>query len=673
MNAALQIIKDDPYLKPYEQEILDRNDRFQRKLENIIKRFDSLKKFASWHDEMGLNFDARKRIWTYREWAPGAEKLALVGDFNNWDSNSHLLQKNSDGIWGITLKEAELASGDVVKVRVIAANGTNDRLPAFSFFTVQNPENHEFKTQVLKQSSFKWTDKSFKIPKEAPFIYECHIGMAQERHAVGTYREFADNILPRVKALGYNFIQTMAIMEHPYYGSFGYHVSSFFAPSSRMGSPDDLRYLINEAHGMGIGVILDIVHSHAVKNFSEGLSHFDGTEGQYFHAGGKGYHNTWDSMLFDYGKEEVQRFLLSNLKYWMESFHFDGFRFDGITSMLYHHHGDMVSFDSYDKYFKDGVDWDAIIYLQLANQLIHEVNKSAISIAEDMSGMPGLCRKIEDGGIGFDYRLGMGLPDFWIKYLKERRDEDWNVSEMWYAMNNRREFEKTVSYVESHDQAMVGDKTTAFWLMDKEMYHAMAIGQESLIIDRGIALHKLMRALTSATGGEAYMNFIGNEFGHPEWIDFPRAGNNWSYQYARRQWSLVDNVDLKYKYLNNFDIALIQLLKKHKILQKGRAQVLNLDETNNCIAFSRGDLVFIFNFHPTRAIPNYQFPVPKKGVYSIVLNSDAKAFGGFDRIDENQKFSSIKKTTFNSISIYLTNRTCLVFELNKPGKKLKSK
>ncbi len=371
------------------------------------------------------------------------------------------------------------------------------------------------------QRNFNWKDDQLKFPKNTDlFIYECHVGMAQEKEGVGTYKEFTKNILPRIKKAGYNAIQMMAIQEHPYYGSFGYHVSNFFAPSSRFGTPEDLKKLIKTAHGMGIAVILDIVHSHTVKNTVEGINQFDGSDSQYFHPGERGEHPQWDSKIFDYGKTEVLRFLLSNLKYWMEEFHFDGFRFDGVGSMMYYHHGNEPITDR-DKYFKQGVEWDAVTYLQLANHLIHSINPNAISIAEDVTGMPGLTSPVEEGGLGFDYRLGMGIPDFWIKLLKEYQDENWDINFMWQVLNDRLTHVKTVAYAESHDQALVGDKTLAFRLMDKEMYWHMQKDDPDLQIDRGMALHKMIRLFTISLGGNAWMNFMGNEFGHPEWIDFP--------------------------------------------------------------------------------------------------------------------------------------------------------
>ena len=552
------------------------------------------------------------------------------------------------------------------KVHVVSARGAQDRLPAMLRRAVQDAETNDFAGQVWRPAApFAWTDQKFRVANAVrePLIYEAHVGMALEEGRVGSYLEFADQVLPRIAAGGYNCVQLMAIMEHPYYGSFGYHVANFFAVSSRFGTPEELKYLINEAHRRGIAVLLDIVHSHAVKNEAEGLAYFDGSGHQYFHAGARGEHPGWDSRLFNYGKPEVQQFLLSNLRYWLEEFHVDGFRFDGITSMLYHHHGEGVSFGGYESYFGPEVDEDAVLYLQLATTLVHEIKRSALLIAEDMSGLPGLCRPIAEGGVGFDYRLGMGIPDYWIKLLKHTRDEDWNIYDLWYVLGNRRDGEKTVAYAESHDQALVGDKTLAHWLLDDAIYQHMGRHDTDPIAARGVALHKLIRLLTISLGGDAYLNFIGNEFGHPEWVDFPREGNNWSHHFARRQWSLADNPDLKFQYLLNFDRAMIQLIRRSHLLAAGPARQLHLDPENQVLIFQRGPLLLAFNLHAIRSIPDYRFAVPAAGRYRIVLDSDAPDFGGFARIDDDYRYETQEHEGSHQLSLYLTSRTALVLEL----------
>lgn len=661
--AKLPIVKEDSWLDPYAYEVQERYQRYKRVRQEIEGVEGNLLNFAKAHQYYGINFDTARNGWYYREWAPNANELYLIGDFNNWNRTSHKLERNVHSDWEIFLPYEEYKNtfihGSKIKVHIHAANGFKDRIPAYIRRVIQDPDTYDFSGQLWFPEAFNWTDAQFDPSGNIsqPVIYECHVGMAQEKEGVGTYREFADNILPRIKEGGYNAIQMMAVMEHPYYGSFGYHVSNFFAPTSRFGTPEDLKYLVDKAHGMGIAMIMDIVHSHAVKNIAEGLSEFDGTDGQYFHRGGRGYHEGWDSKLFDYGRWEVKKFLLSNVRYWLEEFHFDGYRFDGVTSMLYFHHGH-TSFDSYDKYFFD-VDWDAVTYLQLANDVIHEFKKDSISIAEDVSGMPGLCRTPAEGGLGFDFRLGMGIPDYWIKILKERTDEHWDIYELWGTLTNRRYREKTIAYAESHDQALVGDKTIAFWLMDKEMYFQMRVEDANLVIDRGIALHKMIRLITISLGGEGYLNFIGNEFGHPEWVDFPREGNNWSYQYARRQWSLVDRDDLKYKFLANWDKAMIRVIRENNILSAPSARQINMDAANKVIIFQKDGLIFIFNFSTGNSIFGYKFWAPEKGIYRIILNSDREEFGGFKRVDDSIDFPTDEN---QQVSVYLTNRTALVMK-----------
>lgn len=665
-KQKIQLVQDDPWLEPQEYFINDRFNRYSTRLQHIQKYSGSLLEYANGHLYFGIHYNEDKKGWIYREWAPGAHAVYLIGDFNNWVHDNHALTHTENGVWEIFISDADkivLKHKSRVKVRLSTPIGIVDRIPAYMNRVVQDPVSHDFSGQIWSPTKeFKWTDGKFSAKSvKTPFIYEAHVGMATQEERIGTYREFADLMLPRISDLGYNAIQLMAIQEHPYYGSFGYHVSNFFAASSRFGDPEDLKYLVNAAHKMGIAVIMDIVHSHAVKNTSEGLNMFDGTDYQYFHSGEKGEHPAWDSKLFDYGKDEVQQFLLSNVKYWLDEYHFDGFRFDGITSMLYFHHGLGLDFDHYDKYFAEAIDHDAIVYLQLACKLAKEVNPHCILIAEDMSGMPGIGRKQEEGGVGFDYRLAMGIPDFWIKYLKEKRDEDWNLHEIWGTLNNRRDKEKVIAYAESHDQALVGDKTLSFWLMDKEMYFHMSKSDQNIIIDRGMALHKMIRFITLVLGGDGYLNFIGNEFGHPEWVDFPRIGNNWSYKYARRQWDLVENKELRYELLNNFDRAMIHKMSEVNIFGSSFSALLNVDDTNKVIVFERNKIIFAFNFSGQNSIPGYKFFVPEEGEYELVLNSDDADFGGFDRIDTTLRYKTIKEDGVDKLSIYLTNRTALAF------------
>ncbi|MCK5776561.1 MAG: alpha amylase C-terminal domain-containing protein [Bacteroidales bacterium] len=666
MSKTLQIIKEDPWLEPVSNEINERYQRFIDKKKSIEADHGSLYDFASAYKTMGFHLNDDKTLLTYREWAPKADRLFLIGDFNDWEYFTHPLQKKENGIWEIKLKLSEypkLAHKAKVKVVVQSHGRTQVKIPAYIRRVIQNEETKDYAGQLWFTGKYPWkTPLKQKHSTEALLIYETHIGMSQENAAVGTYKEFEENILPYIKETGYNTIQIMAIAEHPYYGSFGYHVSNFFAPSSRFGTPEELKSLIDTAHKMGLRVIMDIVHSHTVKNTLEGLNEFDGSDDQYFHAGERGNHELWDSKLFDYGKTEVLQFLLSNIRYWLEEYHIDGFRFDGVTSMLYHHHGIGVDFGDRDMFFSQGVEYDALTYLQLANELCHSINQDNISIAEDVSGMPGLCHTITDGGIGFDYRLGMGIPDNWIKLLKEQDDEEWQMHQLFDTLTNRNWQIKTIAYAESHDQALVGDKTLAFRMMDQDMYFNMHKDNANVIIDRGINLHNLIRFFTISLGGEAYLNFMGNEFGHPEWIDFPREGNNWSYHHARRQWSLQKNDTLKYHYLYTFEKAMLAFVKKYQILSANSCRELWVGEEENILVFERANLVFVFNFHPSQSQFNYDIQTTYTGKFSLIFNSDAPYFGGFDRLKGNNVHISASKNNIPMMPIYSPNRSVQVYE-----------
>lgn len=628
------IVAHDQYLEPYEDAIKGRHNHAVWKIDQLTQHGkQSLSDFANGYEYFGLH--KVRGGWVFREWAPNATDIYLVGDFNDWKESEDYRCKKVEGTgnWELKVPTKAMRHGNLFKMHVKWNGGEGERIPAWATRVVQDEQTKIFSAQVWAPRKYRWKKEKFTPSRDPLLIYECHIGMAQDAEKVGSYTEFKDNVLPRIVKEGYNAIQVMAIQEHPYYGSFGYHVSSFFAPSSRFGTPEELKALIDAAHQKGIAVIMDIVHSHAVKNEVEGLGNLAGDPNQYFYAGDRHEHPAWDSLCFDYGKDDVIHFLLSNCKYWLEEFHFDGFRFDGVTSMLYYSHGLGEAFVNYGDYFNGHEDDNAICYLTMANKLIHEVNPKAITIAEEVSGMPGLAAKFKDGGYGFDYRLAMNIPDYWIKTIKERRDEEWKPSSIFWEVKNRRADEKTISYCESHDQALVGDKTIIFRLIDADMYWHFKHGDETNLVNRGIALHKMIRLVTAAAMNGGYLNFMGNEFGHPEWIDFPREGNGWSYKYARRQWNLVDNQDLDYHFLSDFDEAMLEVIKSEKKFNLTPVQEIWHNDGDQILAFERGDLLFVFNFSPTKSYADYGFLV-KKGEYHVVLNTDAKAFGGNGLADD---------------------------------------
>ncbi len=656
------LVKIDPLLKPFRQ-ILSR--RHQSAVLRMLDLTDGrpLKDVVNHHLYYGLHFEDNE--WVFREKAPAARQLFLIGDFSYWQvSQQYELHSIGNGDWEIRLPYNFLKHGMLYKLWMVWQGGAGERIPSCATRVVQNDETKIFSAQVwCPENAYTFNYSSPSKPSH-PLIYEAHIGMSSEKEGVATYNSFREEVLPRIKALGYNTIQLMAVQEHPYYGSFGYQVANLFAPSSRFGTPDELKALIDEAHHHQMNVILDVVHSHAVSNEIEGLSHFDGSETLYFHGGERGKHPVWDSRCYNYGKSETILLLLSNLKYWLEEFHFDGFRFDGVTSACYFNHGIGVDFVDYKQYFDDNVDEDAIVYFTLANKLIKELNANALSIAEDVSGMPGMAFPVERGGIGFDYRMSMGIADFWVKLIKEKSDEYWSVGEMFFRMTDHRAEEKNISYVESHDQAMVGDKTLIFRLIDRYMYDSMSVFTPCLQVDRGVALHKMIRLITFSLCDGGYLNFMGNEFGHPEWIDFPREGNGWSYHYARRQWSLCDNETLKYHALKQFDVVMLSLTQNNDFLSSlPRRSCCN--EADQVLAYQRGKYIFVYNFSPDKSYTDYEIPCELVD-YEIVLNTDDPQFAGFGNVDNHQRFIPIRRGQTNYIRLYLPARTALALKEFRP-------
>jgi len=658
-----EIVKNDPYLQPYEADFIRWEEKLKAKEAEILDG-KSVIDFASGHLYFGLF--RYKNGWILRDWAPNATSIFLIGTFNGWQDQSEFEFKNiGNGTWELYLDLKTISHGDLYAFSIHWNGGNGKRIPAWARRVVQDPDTLIFNAQVWNpEVNYSWETPKFQRPVDAPIIYEAHVGMSGEEPRVHTFNEFRTDILPRIKIGGYNTIQLMAIPEHPYYGSFGYHVSSFFAASSRFGTPEELKQLIDAAHGMGIAVIMDIVHSHAVKNVVEGLGSYDGTRYQFFHEGARGEHPAWDSYCFNYNKNEVLHFLLSNIRFWLEEYKFDGFRFDGVTSMLYFDHGLGMAFTKYGDYFTPNIDDEAIVYFKLANRLMHEFNPNVLAIAEDMSGLPGLAAPLSAGGLGFDYRMSMGVPDYWIKLIKDQKDEDWNVGQIFHELTSHRSDEKVVSYAESHDQAMVGDKTIIFRLLDKEMYFSMRKDQPNLAVDRGIALHKMIRLATLACAGGAYLNFMGNEFGHPEWIDFPREGNGWSYQHARRIWSISEDPDLRFHWLLDFDRDMINLVKSENLLDEPYVQWITDNQPDQVLAFRRKDLLFIFNFNPYTSFEGYGIQIqPSK--YKIVLQTDAHVYGGFNRIDDRMTYYSIPEAGLGSthyLKIYLPARTAIVLK-----------
>ena len=686
-KSSIQGVLDlDPWLEPFSSHLVDRQNQLQKWKSQLEQSEGSLTKFASSYQTYGVHADWQNKSITVVQYIPDVKSVSIVGDFNNWNPEAHQLkQANNFGLWKLTIDSVDgkfaIDHDSRYKISMVLPSGERIyRLDPWVKRATYNKDTNLYDGRFWNPDHTYTFENKRPVPESGIRVYEAHVGISTPNPEVGTYKNFTHKVLPIIHKLGYNTVQLMAVMEHAYYASFGYQVTSFFAASSRFGTPEDLKELIDTAHGLGIRVLLDVVHSHSSKNVDDGLNMFNGTDHYLFHGGPKGNHDLWDSRLFNYSNHETLRFLLSNLKFYLDVYQFDGFRFDGVTSMLYKHHGLSFGFSGdYNEYFNpEWVDNDAIIYMMLAHTMMEEYSTSGLkftSIAEDVSGMPALCVPISKGGIGYDYRLSMAIPDMWIKILKHLSDEQWDLGNIVHTLTNRRHGEKCISYCESHDQALVGDKSIAFWLMDKEMYPNMStLTENTPVIDRGIALHKIIRLLTFSLGGEGYLNFEGNEFGHPEWLDFPRAGNNESYHYARRQFNLIEDDLLRYKFLFEFDAAMQHLDEKYEILQSPQAYVSLKHEGDKVLVFERNGLLFIFNLHPTNSYPDFKVGVETPGVYKVVLNSDDKQFGGHGRIsnvdaegNDLQFFTHNERWNdrSNALFTYIPSRTALVLQIKE--------
>ncbi|KAI3386887.1 hypothetical protein SNEBB_004531 [Seison nebaliae] len=676
----------DKLLEPYSKEIQRRHKLYQLSLKRI-EEIEEIDSFIQSHKIYGIKRNELNGRIFIRLWAPHARQIYVFGDFNQWNKRSHELKKLPFGKWELEFEEMDsmkLKDKSKIKLLVIDNEGNElVRLDPWSCYvkasssTNSNDYDGIFYEINGKDKRFEWKYENERMKgiernRNSLRIYEAHIGISSSQPKIASYGDFKENVLPRLKRQGYNTIQLMGIMEHAYYASFGYQVTSPFAASSRYGEPNELKELIDECHRLNIIVLLDLIISHSSSNTNDGLNRFDGSDNCFFHANRRGFHSQWNSRLFNYNDIEVQRYLLSNVHWWLNEYHFDGFRFDGVTSMLYHSHGIDETFGSYPNYFGMNVDVESIIFLMLCHYVGRRTFPQMISIGEDVSGMPTLCLPIDEGGIGFDYRLAMSIPDMWIRLLKHSTDDQWEMGNIIWTLTNRRFDEKCITYCESHDQALVGDKTLAFWLMDKFMYTNMSVMESpSIEIDRGIALHKLIRLLTFGLGGNGWLNFMGNEFGHPEWLDFPRKGNNESYHYCRRQWNLVDNELLRYKFLNKFDECMLNVEEEFQFFNdENREFISRKDENDKVIVFERGSLrnsrlIWCFNFHPNKSYTDYQIGASSSGNFNIILSSDDSKFGGYSRVDTKHNYLA-KEGEFDgmkcSLKIYLPSRSAVILK-----------
>ncbi|CAL5392773.1 unnamed protein product [Camellia sinensis] len=545
--------------------------------------------------------------------------------------------------------------GSKYRVYFNTPDGPLERIPAWAPYVLPDADGKQafaVHWEPPPECVYKWKHKHPEAPKSLR-IYECHIGISGSEPKIASFNDFTEKVLPHVKDAGYNVIQLIGLVEHKDYFTIGYRATNLFAVSSRYGTPDDFKRLVDEAHGLGLLVFLDIVHSYSAADEMVGLSLFDGSNDCYFHTGKRGYHKFWGTRMFKYGDIDVLHFLLSNLNWWVVEYQIDGFQFHSLASMIYTHNGFASFTGDMEEYCNQYVDKDALIYLILANEILHALHPSIITIAEDATLYPGLSEPTSLGGLGFDYFVNLSASEMWSSLLENVPDSDWSMSKIVSTLvGNRHSADKMLLYAENHNQSISGGRSFAEILFGETMEHA---SDKRALLFRGCSLHKMIRLITFTIGGHAYLNFMGNEFGHPKRVEFPMESNNFSFSLANRRWDLLENG--VHSELLYFDKDMMNMDENERILSRGLPNIHHVNDTTMVTSYSRGPLLFIFNFHPTTSYENYSVGVEEAGEYQVILNTDEKKYGGQALIAQDQY---IQRTISKRIDGL---RNCLVVPL----------
>lgn len=558
--------------------------------------------------------------------------------------------------------------GSKYRVYFNTPDGPLERVPAWATYVLPDADGRQacaVHWDPPSESAYKWKNKHPTAPKSL-LIYECHVGISGSEPRLSSFSEFTKKVLPHIKDLGYNAIQLFGIVEHKDYFTAGYRVTNMYAVSSRYGTPEDFKHLVDEAHGIGLLVFLDVVHSYSAADEMVGLSLFDGTNDCYFHTGKRGHHKFWGTRMFKYADVDVLQYLLSNLNWWVEEYRIDGFQFHSLSSMMYTHNGFATFTGELEEYCNQYVDRDALMYLILANDILHALHPNIITIAEDATYYPGLCEATSQGGLGFDYYVNLSASEMWLSFLEKVPDNEWSMSKIVTTlMGNRQYTNKMLLYAENHSQSISGGRSFAEILFGGKEDRP-AESTDSLL--RGCSLHKLIRLITFSIGGCAYLNFMGNEFGHPKGVEFPTASNNNSFELANRRWELLNNDGIHHA-LFLFDKDMMKLEQNERVLSRGLPNVHHVKDDTMVISYTRGPVLFIFNFHPTNSYEKYIVGVEEAGEYQVIMNTDEKNYGGQGMINGDQYVQkTIRKRCDglqNCLQVPLPSRTAQVYKLTR--------
>lgn len=545
-------------------------------------------------------------------WAPHAQQVSLVGDFNGWNPDSNpMTVLEASGIWEIFIPD--MKAGQLYKYAITTNTGKIlFKADPYAFSAEYRPGTASITAEI---DNFKWTDdkwmtaRTSTIPEQAPLsIYEVHLGSWRkkyrpEKNGYYTYKEAAHELAAYVKEMGYTHVELMGIAEHPFDGSWGYQVTGYFAPTSRYGLPNDFMYFVNYLHKQGIGVILDWVPAHFPKD-AHGLADFDGQALYEYADPRKGEHPDWGTKVFDYGKNEVKNFLIANAIYWIEKFHVDGLRVDAVASMLYLDYGRKDG-EWIPNHYGGNQNLEAIEFFKHLNSVLSGRKNGAMVIAEESTAWPKVTSRPEDDGLGFTFKWNMGWMHDFLEYMK---------LDPYFRKYNHNKMTFGLTYFTSENFILV--------LSHDEVVHLKCsmINKMPGLYDDKFANLKAGYTFMMGHPGKKLL-FMGQEFG--QWHEWDEK--------VSLDWQLLE--EDKHKELQSYVKDLLHLYRKYPALYRldndwNGFQWINANDGDRSIfSFVRRDetgkknLLFVINFTPVPR-PDYRVGVPKKGKYTLVLDNE---------------------------------------------------
>ena len=604
------------------------------------------------YEFLGCHFNAKAGEATFRTWAPNAQAIHLVGDFNNWqEGKTPMIRISDSGIWEVVVTGVSVEQR--YKFSIVASNG--ERILKADPFAFHSETDEKTASIICDLGTYKWGDQTWQKAKEDLFdkpvnIYELHLGSWQrgENGEILTYAQIAMRLIPYIKEMHYTHIELMPVMEHPYGGSWGYQVCGFYAPTSRYGTPHDLMRFIDLCHQSGIGVILDWVPAHFPKD-AHGLYEFDGTPLYECQGDDRKEHPEWGTRCFDYGRTEVQSFLVSNAVFWLDIYHADGLRVDAVSSMLYLDYGRKPG-QWFPNTQGNNKNLDAVSFLQKLNLAVFKYHPYTMMIAEESTAWPMVTKPPQDGGLGFNFKWNMGWMNDMLEYITIdplfRKDVHNKLTFSFYYA-----FSENFILPISHDEVVHGKKS----LLDKMPgnYEMKFAGLRAFL---GYMMTHPGKKLT----------FMGTEFGQFK---------EWAYDDSL-DWHLLEYE--QHKKMHNYVKALNKFYLDTPALWEidyswdGFSWISDSDSMQNIIVFTRTNedgerIISLINFAPVKR-DDYRIGVPEAGIYEEAFNSDAVEFGGEGNTNNNLQTEEIDMHGFKqSLNLTVPPMSAICFTIKKKG------